>query len=578
MKELGIYFKGYVKEAFLGPLFKLLEAGFELVVPLIMASLIDQIIPKEDQSGLVLLVFYLFLLAGIGALIAIVAQYVSAKAAVGYTNALTDALFAKVLRLPQSEKDRLGESSLLTRLSADTFQIQTGINLFLRLFLRAPIIVVGAILMAVRISPKVSGWFLGMVILLIGIVFAISRVTAPLYQRTRQTMESLVFLTREQVSGMRVVRAFGQRQREEEAFTKENQLYTNRQLTLGAWSAALAPLTYLIVNLSLLGLMWQGNQLVRHSLLSQGMLIALVNYLLQILTELLKAATLVTNLNQSYISARRVKAVFEAEEEDLSAPLALESLPEHQALMLKEVGFTYPGAAAPALEGISVDLEQGGFLGIIGGTGSGKTTLVQLLSGLRSPSQGKFSLTYKGQPVPDLQTWRNWVAVVPQKAQLFKGTIRENLLMGLSPEKYSDSDLWQALEIAQASDFVHEKEGGLEAEVSAFGRNFSGGQRQRLTIARALLRQAPFLILDDATSALDYLTEARLLAALKQSTGLQTLILVSQRTRSLQAADAILVLEKGRQVALGDHEHLMADATIYRSIHLSQHKEQGGSR
>lgn len=576
MKELRIYFKGYVKEAFLGPTFKLLEAGFELTVPLIMASLIDQIIPKKDQGGLVLLVFYLFLLAACGALVAIVAQHVSAKAAVGYTNALTNALFAKVLQLPQSEKDRLGEASLLTRLSADTFQIQTGINLFLRLFLRAPIIVVGAILMAVRISPHVAGWFLGMVMLLVGLVFAISRVTAPLYQRTRKTMEGLVSLTREQVTGMRVVRAFGQRQMEEAGFINENQLYTNRQLTLGAWSAALAPLTYLVVNLSLLGLMWQGSHLVNQDRLSQGMLIALVNYLLQILTELLKAATLVTNLNQSYISAKRVQAVFEADEEELEAPLGLGSLPDKQAVTVKGLSFTYPGAAAPALRNISVGLEQGSFLGIIGGTGSGKTTLVQLLSGLRRASQGQLSLSYDGQLVPDLETWRSWVAVVPQKAQLFKGTVRDNLLMGLSPEDYQESDLWQALETAQASDFIREKEGGLDAKVSAFGRNFSGGQRQRLTIARGLLRRTPYLILDDATSALDYLTEARLLAALTERAGSQTLIIVSQRTRSLQAADTILVLEKGQQVGLGNHEHLMQECAIYRSIHLSQHAEEGG--
>ncbi|MGT2784063.1 ABC transporter ATP-binding protein [Streptococcus merionis] len=573
MKALLVYFKDYVKEAFLGPLFKLLEALFELLVPLLIARIVDQIIPSKNQGDLVFVIVWLFILACLGVLVAITAQYFSAKAAVRYTQGLTDDLFAKVMRLPQDERDRLGHSSLVTRLSSDTFQIQTGINMFLRLFLRAPIIIVGVIVMAYVLNPQVSLIFVIMVGILFALVFGVARITAPAYQGLRQQLDRIVALTQEQLSGMRVVRAFSQTEREASAFAAENKRYQKKQITVGHWAAFLTPLTYLVVNLSLLVLLWRGNQLVSMSLLSQGSLIALVNYLLQILTELLKVAMLTTNLNQSFISAQRVLAVFEAPEEDILASLPQVTAAANKAILLDHATFQYPSASEPALSDVTLSLESGQILGVIGGTGSGKSTLVQLLSGLRQISAGRIALFCEGRSPENLTTWREWTAVVPQKAQLFRGTVRENLLLGMTRE-VSDDELWLALEHAQAADFVHAKEGGLNAAVDSFGRNFSGGQRQRLTMARALLKQSPFLILDDATSALDYLTEAKLFKTITEEYQDVTLVLVSQRTRSLAIADKILVLDKGRQVGLGRHDELLDNCPIYRDIHLSQNQEE----
>ncbi|MEY8462025.1 ABC transporter ATP-binding protein [Streptococcus merionis] len=573
MKALLVYFKEYVKEAFLGPLFKLLEALFELLVPLLIARIVDQIIPSKNQGDLVFVIVWLFILACLGVLVAITAQYFSAKAAVRYTQGLTDDLFAKVMRLPQDERDRLGHSSLVTRLSSDTFQIQTGINMFLRLFLRAPIIIVGVIVMAYVLNPQVSLIFVIMVGILFALVFGVARITAPAYQGLRQQLDRIVALTQEQLSGMRVVRAFAQTEREASAFAAENKSYQKKQISVGHWAAFLTPLTYLVVNLSLLVLLWRGNQLVSMSLLSQGSLIALVNYLLQILTELLKVAMLTTNLNQSFISAQRVLAVFEAPEEDILASLPQVTAAANKAILLDHATFQYPSASEPALSDVRLSLESGQILGVIGGTGSGKSTLVQLLSGLRQISAGRIALFCEGRSPENLATWREWTAVVPQKAQLFRGTVRENLLLGMTRE-VSDDELWLALEHAQAADFVHAKEGRLDAAVDSFGRNFSGGQRQRLTMARALLRQSPFLILDDATSALDYLTEAKLFKAITEEYQDVTLVLVSQRTRSLAIADKILVLDKGRQVGLGRHDELLNNCPIYRDIHLSQNQEE----
>ena len=570
MTSLLKYFKGYLTETILGPVFKLLEAIFELCVPLIIAHLVDQVIPQKETSGVVMMVGALFLFASFGVVVAITAQYFSSKAAVGFTREMTKDLYDKILSLPKNKRDRIGTSSLVTRLTSDTYQIQVGINLFLRLFLRAPIIVFGSIIMAFTISPKLTLWFLGMVAILTLIIVIMSRIVNPLFARIRKITDRMVTVTRQQFQGMRVIRAFGQQASELEDFREVNQDYKVWQIRAGIWSSLVSPLTFLVVNTTLVCVIWQGQLNISAGLLTQGMLVALVNYLLQILTELIKLAMLVTSLNVSYISAKRVQEIFDLKEEDLLEALPVETATEQEAISAEKVSFTYPTASSPALEDISFDLDHGQMLGIIGGTGSGKSTLVQLLSHLYTVSQGKLALYHQGHSPKTLKEWREWVAVVPQKAELFRGTIRSNLLLGME-EGLSDEDLWWALETAQAADFVREKEGQLDEPVEAFGRNFSGGQRQRLTIARALLKKAPFLILDDSTSALDYLTEARLLKSIKEELSDTSLILVSQRTNSLKSADQILVLNKGHQVGLGNHDFLLSTNEIYQEIHYSQH-------
>ena len=577
MKDLLKYFRNNKKETILGPFFKLLEAIFELLVPLLIAHLVDQLIPRQDQAGMLGVVGLLFIFAGFGVLVAITAQYYSSKAAVGYTKELTNDLYEKILSLSKEQRDRLTTSSLVTRLTSDTYQIQTGINLFLRLFLRAPIVVFGSIFMAFTISPQLTMWFIGMVALLTLIIVLMSRLVNPLYARIRKITDRMVTITRQQLQGMRVIRAFGQVAHEEAEFNEVNQDYTNWQLIVSKWSSLISPLTFLVVNGTLICILWQGQASIQMGTLSQGMLVALVNYLLQILTELLKLAMLVTSLNQSYIAAGRIVQVFDEKSEDFDQELDELSASNPQlALEIKDLVFTYPLAAKPSLEGIHLSLNKGQTLGIIGGTGSGKSTLVQLLGYLYGPSQGNLTIFKDGQSPKTLGQWRDWVAVVPQKAELFKGSIRSNLTLGLNEEP-NEEQLWWALEVAQAADFVREKEGGLDALVEAFGRNFSGGQRQRLTIARAVLRKAPFLVLDDSTSALDYLTEARLLQAFKEELTETSLILISQRTNSLQRADQILVLDKGKQVGLGSHEDLVATNPLYQEIHFSQQKREEGA-
>lgn len=572
MKLFIRYFKPYRKEAILGPIFKLLEASFELIVPLIIASIVDTIIPNGSQGDLVAMLLLLVGLACVGIIVSLTAQYYSAKAAVGVTKELTNDLYQKVLTLPKSSRDILSSSSLLTRLTSDTLQIQTGINTFLRLFLRAPIVVFGSLLMAFYISPSLSPYFLGMILLLILIVTVISNLTSRIYQSMRKELDSLVGQVRETVTGWRVIRAFGQGQREISTFQRVNQIYKKHQLQAGFWSSLLSPLTFLVVNTTLLILIWQGNGAVSQNLLEQGMLVALINYLLQILVELVKMIMVVSTLNQTYISAQRIQEVFDQESEDVEADLP-EGLSNDKELIfsVNHLSFAYPKSAEKALLDIDFELCKGQFMGIIGGTGSGKSTLVDLLQALYSLPIQQLSHSIDGKSPKNLKEWRQQIAVVPQQAQLFAGTVRSNLALGL--ESVSDTELWSALEIAQAKSFVEEK-GGLDSSVEAFGKNFSGGQRQRLTIARAILQKAPILILDDATSALDYLTESRLLAAIRQEFPEQTLIMVSQRTNSLRRANQILVLDQGHQVGLGRHEDLLRSSAIYHEIDQSQHREE----
>ena len=573
MKQLLSYFKPYLKESFLAPLFKLLEAVFELLVPMVIAGIVDQSIPQKDQGHLWMQMGLLFVFAVIGVLVALVAQFYSAKAAVGFTKELTNDLYRHILSLPKDSRDRLTTSSLVTRLTSDTYQIQTGINQFLRLFLRAPIIVFGAIFMAYGLSPELTFWFLVMVAILTFAIVVLSRLVNPLYSILRKKTDQLVQETRQQIQGMRVIRAFGQEKREIENFQVLNQVYTAIQMKTGYWSSLLTPLTYLIVNGTLLVIIWNGYLSIQGGWLSQGALIALINYLLQILVELIKLAMLINSLNQSYISAKRIKEVFAEKPEDIHTELKAGRVSGNQVLHVQDLTFTYPDAAQPSLMDISFDMQQGEILGIIGGTGSGKSTLVQVLLGLYPADKGSISLYRDGHSPRNLSEWRSWMAYVPQKVELFKGTIRSNLTLGME-ETVSDQELWQALEIAQAKDFVSEKEGQLDAEVQAGGRNFSGGQKQRLSIARAVLRQAPFLILDDAMSALDTITESNLLKAVQDNLPNTSLILISQRTSTLKIADQILLLEKGEQLALGNHEELMETSRVYREINVSQHGKE----
>lgn len=573
MKHLLSYFKPYIKESFLAPLFKLLEAVFELLVPMVIAGIVDQSIPQKDQGHLWMQMGLLFVFAVIGVLVALVAQFYSAKAAVGFTKELTNDLYRHILSLPKDSRDRLTTSSLVTRLTSDTYQIQTGINQFLRLFLRAPIIVFGAIFMAYRLSPELTLWFLVMVAILTFIIVVLSRLVNPLYSSLRKKTDQLVQETRQQLQGMRVIRAFGQEKREIENFQLLNQVYTSIQMKTGYWSSLLTPLTYLIVNGTLLVIICNGYLSIQGGLLSQGALIALINYLLQILVELIKLAMLINSLNQSYISAKRIEEVFAEEPEDIHSEIHVGKASGNQVLHVQDLTFTYPDAAQPSLRDISFGMKEGEILGIIGGTGSGKSTLVQVLLGLYPADKGSISLYLDGRSPRDLSEWRSWMAYVPQKVELFKGTICSNLTLGME-EPVSDQVLWQALEIAQAKDFVSEKEGQLDAEVQAGGRNFSGGQKQRLSIARAVLHQAPFLILDDATSALDTITESNLLKAVQENLPNTSLILISQRTSTLKIADQILLLEKGQQLALGNHEELMKTSQVYREINASQHGKE----
>ncbi|HFR3411009.1 TPA: ABC transporter ATP-binding protein [Streptococcus suis] len=567
------YVRDYLKEVTLAPLFKLLEACFELLVPLAIAHIVDTIIPHGNQGDLVAMLLLLTGLAIVGVLVSILGQYYSAKAAVGVTKQLTEDLFEKVLSLPHASQDTLSRSSILTRLTSDTLQIQAGINIFLRLFLRAPIVVFGALFMAFYISPSLSLYFLGMIAILLVIVAGITAAVSRYLLSIRRDLDSLVGQVRETVTGWRVIRAFGQVAREVAHFQALNLAYKNRQLQAGYWSSLLSPLTFLVVNATLMILIWQGNLAISNNLLEQGMLIALINYLLQILAELVKMVMVVSSINQSYIAGQRIQEIFKQESEDLEGTLpVLQANDPADVFALYKLDFAYPNAAEQALSGISIQIKKGQFIGIIGGTGAGKTTLVNLLQAFYPMPANQLMYFIDGKSPVNLKTWRANCATVAQQAQLFAGTVRSNLTLGLADS--SEERIWWALKIAQADGFVAEK-GGLDSPVAAFGKNFSGGQRQRLTIARALLKEAPVLILDDATSALDYLTESRLLQAIKEELPDQTLIMVSQRTNSLKTADQILVLDQGQQVGLGRHQDLLESSAIYREIDQSQHGEEG---
>ena len=562
MKSLWSFFKGYRGVALLGPLLKLAEALLELAVPLVVAQIIDRILTGDGAIwGSIV---FLLGLALAGVLMAITAQYFSAKAAIGYTQQLTQALYQKISRLSESQRQSLGESSLITRVTNDTYQVQTGLNIFFRLFLRSPFIVFGAAYMAWQLNAQLASYLLVMILALYLILAVLMGLTAPGYVKIRQATDRVVQVTQEGMAGYRVIRSFNQVDGYLTTYDQVNQNLLGHQLKTGFLAALTNPLTYLVVNVTTVLVLWQGDWALGQGLLAKGALVALVNYLTLILGELIKTTIVLGNLNKAWISAQRIQAVLAMPEEDLDQKTSSQVTGESSDSIWRaqSLTYTYPGSPMPTIKQVSLQLQEGQWLGLTGVTGAGKTSLIKLLLGILPADQGSLA----GPDAEDL-------AWVPQQAQLFKGTIRSNLL--LAQDRASDQDLWQALALAQAEDFVAEK-GGLDAQVTAFGRNFSGGQRQRLTVARALLKAQKGLILDDATSALDYATESRLLSGLKAARPDLMVIMVSQRLNALRFADQILVLEDGQATGYGPAQELAQSNPYYRT--LVQTQSQGGDR
>ena len=553
MRQLLNYFKGYELPAFLGPLLKLCEAILELTVPLIVAQMIDKVDRGQTQFTGDLMLLGGLAIAGVA--VALLAQYFSAKAALGYTSALTQAVYKQVSLLSPLQRYQLGSDSLITRLTNDTYQIQTGLNIFFRLFLRSPFIVLGAIAMAWSLNGRLASLILVMVVMLYAVLALIIWATSKGYRKIRQATDTLVGATRELAQGNRVIRSFNQTERALVDYTQVNETLTLKQLQVGQLSALTNPLTYLAINGALVLVLWQGSAMLGTEGISKGVLVALVNYLTLILNELVKSTVVLTNLNKAWVSAKRLETVLSTQPAETAD--ANNRVVREYGIRSEGIGFTYPQTATPALQSISFELGAGEWLGITGATGGGKSTLIQLIAGLLPLQDGQLQTV---SPVD--------IAWVPQKAQLFQGTVRSNLLLAC-PDA-SEEQLWQMLEIAQARDFVKEKEGGLDAVVEPFGQNFSGGQRQRLTIARALLRTKQVLLLDDATSALDYETEVKVLQAIQQTFPETSVLMVSQRLNALQFADELLVIEQGRVSGHGEAANLLESNAYYQALYYSQ--------
>ena len=566
LKKLLCYLTEYKKECVLGPLFKLLEASFELLVPLVMAAIIDVGIPHKDQGYVVRMCLVMVGLGIVGLVCSITAQYFAAKASVGFAAKLRRALFGHIQSLSYTELDTTGTATLITRMTSDINQVQNGMNLALRLLLRSPFVVFGAMVMAFTIDWKAALVFVVAIPLLAAVVFGVMLWTMPRYQQVQGKLDKVLSATRENLTGVRVVRAFGREEAETQRFQAENQSLTKLQIFVGRVSALMNPATYVLINLATAVLIWVGALQVDGGILTQGEVVALINYMSQILVELIKLANLILNITKALACADRVSGVLEVEP-SLRAPQ--QGRPgTDSGVRFENVGLTYAGAGDASLSGISFSAEPGQTVGVIGGTGSGKSSLVNLIPRFYDATQG--SVEIGGVNVKDwpLDQLREAVGVVPQRAALFQGTIRENLQWGKPGA--SDKELWQALETAQAADFVREKPKGLDSPVEQGGRNFSGGQRQRLTIARALVRQPKILILDDSASALDFATDARLRAALQRMPGSPTVFIVSQRASSLRHADVIVVLDDGEAVGVGTHQELLRSCQVYQEIVGSQ--------
>jgi len=565
MKSLLRYLKGYEKQCVLGPVFKLLEATFELFVPLVVAKIVDQGIRNGDTGYVVKMCLVMVALGVIGLCMAVCAQYFSAVAAVGFSSRLRHVLMEHVLHLSYNQIDQLGTSTMVTRMTSDINQVQNGVNLTLRLLLRSPFVVFGAMFMAFTIDFRAALVFAGVIPVLCLIVFGIMLITMPMYKRVQGALDGVTSATRQNLAGVRVLRAFCKEDTEVKGFEDRTQSLTTQQLSAGRISALLNPVTYVVINLAVVLLVKVGAIRVQSGILTQGLVIALYNYMSQILIELIKMANLIISIAKAVACGNRIFSVLklESDQENGTDEGRLSGGVE-----FRDVTAAYAGAASPSLEHISFQAKPGQTVGIIGGTGSGKTTLVNLIPRLYDTTAGQVLLDGKNVRDFDLNSLRRQIGVVPQKAVLFKGTIRQNLLWG--NENASEEELWDALKVAQAQEVVQGKEGGLDAPVEQGGANFSGGQRQRLTIARALVRKPAILILDDSASALDFATDANLRMAIRGMGNPPTTFLVSQRAASVRYADEILVLDDGALVGKGTHEELLADCPTYQEIYYSQ--------
>lgn len=571
MKYLKVYLKNYRTDSILAPLFKMLEAVFDLLVPIVVARIINVGIADKDTGYILRCCGILILMALIGLACSFTAQYFAAKAAIGSTTGLRHMLFAHIQSLGFSEMDTIGSSTLITRMTSDLNQVQNGLNLFLRLFLRSPFIVFGAMIMAFSIDVEMALIFVVVIPVLSVIIFGIMRWTAPRYKKIQSRLDAVTKSTRENLSGVRVIRAFGREASEVEQFSEANDSLVDLQLHVGHVSALMNPLTYVVVNIGIIAILYAGAGKVNGGILLSGGIVALVNYMNQILVELVKLANLIVSISRALASLSRVEQVLDTKTAmQFPEPSVCcdDASSTEEAVRFSDVSLIYAGAGAESLTGISFCAAKGQTIGVIGGTGSGKSSLVHLIPRFYDATSGQVSLM--GQPVQswDRDTLRSKVGIVMQKAQLFAGTIRSNLLWG-NPDA-SEEELWEALRIAQAEEFVRAKSGGLDEPVEQGGRNLSGGQRQRLTIARALVRKPEILILDDSASALDYATDAALRKALRGLPSSVTVFIVSQRTSSLQHADQILVLDDGCLAGCGTHTQLLETCETYREIYESQ--------
>ena len=566
MKKLLVYLKGYEKETVLAPLFKMLEALFELFVPLVMAAVIDVGIGGHDRGYVIRMCLVLIALGVIGLACSITAQYFAAKAATGFSAVLRRELFAHIQSLSYTEMDNLGTSTLITRMTSDINQVQSGVNLVLRLFLRSPFIVFGAMIMAFTVDVKAAMIFVVAIPMLSVVVFGIMIWTMPLYRRVQGALDKVLGLTRENLTGVRVIRAFCLEEQEQTHFREKNERLTDMQKFVGKISGLMNPLTYIIVNGAVVVLLYTGAIRVDQGIITTGAVVALVNYMNQILVELVKLANLIINITKSVACGNRIQSVLEI-------PSSMKNgsdtnLARADEVVFDHVGLTYAQAGTESLTDIDFSAKAGQTIGIIGGTGSGKSSLVNLIPRFYDATAGAVKINGKNVKDFDLETLRKMVGIVPQKAVLFKGTIEDNLRWG--KKDATEEELWEALETAQAAEFVRERADGLQAKIDQSGKNLSGGQRQRLTIARALVGHPGILILDDSASALDFATDAALRKALREMKGNPIVFIVSQRTSSIRHADQIIVLDDGMVAGIGTHQELLENCPVYQEIHYSQ--------
>ncbi len=573
MKKLLIYLKNYKKECVLAPLFKLLEASFELIVPLVMAAIIDRGIAVSDRPYIFKMGGVLVLLAAVGLTCSITAQYFAAKAAVGFATKLRYSLFSHIETLSFSEMDTVGSSTLITRITSDINQVQSGVNMVLRLFLRSPFIVFGAMIMAFTVNVKAALVFVVTIPLLSVVVFSVMLASIPLFKKVQSGLDQVLGHTRENLEGARVIRAFNKEEDEAREFNASNEFLTNMQLVVGRISTLMNPLTYIIINCAIIAVIWVGGKQVYGGIITQGEVVALVNYMSQILVELVKLANLIILINKAIACGNRIEEVLETKSSIVNAPSEVNAASDSEnAVVFSHVSMAYASTSEEALTDIDFTAKKGQTIGIIGGTGSGKSSVVNLIPRFYDVSKGSVLVNGRDVRDYDLTELRDKIGVVMQKAVLFQGTIAENLRWG-KPDA-TDDELWHAIEVAQATDVVEGKEGKLDYMIEQGGRNLSGGQKQRLTIARAVVKDPDILILDDSASALDFATDARLRAALRNLQGNKTIFIVSQRTSSIQFADQIIVMDDGQVAGIGTHEQLLEQCETYREIYESQFKKE----